>query len=141
MLNGFNLRRAGAALSVALLAVVPVAVEAAEVVARIPFSFAVGKQTLSPGMYRVYTGMTSDIIVLRGATGGTIAMTSPRYGSDDIEPRLVFHKYGDDYFLRQVWTGHRTAYVLPESRGERDRREGRRGSAASAPEHIVVPGL
>jgi hypothetical protein len=141
MLSGLDLDLAGVALSVALLAVVPARGEAAQLVATIPFSFAVGDRTLPPGDYRVVTGTASGIIVLRGATGYAIAMTSPRYESDEVEPKLVFHKYGDNYFLREVWTGYRSAHDLRESRGERDLREGRRGSAALERERIVVPGL
>jgi hypothetical protein len=141
MLSGFNLARAGAALSVSLLAVVPVTSEAAEVVATVPFSFGVGERTVPPGDYRVYTGPTAGIIVLQGATGQAVAMTIPRYNREDVQPKLVFHKYGDDYFLRQVWTGYSPAYDLRESRSERDRKERRRGTAALQPERIVVPGL
>jgi hypothetical protein len=140
MPNRLNLGLAGVALSIALLAVVPVRSEAAEVAATIPFSFAVGDRTLPPGDYRVVADTASGIIVLRGATGQALAMTSLQHSFEDVQPKLVFHKYGDDYFLRQVWTSYRTAYDLRESRGERDRREGRSGSAAIEPERIVVAG-
>jgi hypothetical protein len=39
------------------------------------------------------------------------------------ESTLVFHKYGDQYFLEQIWTGgEQDGTQLPESRGERTAR-------------------
>jgi hypothetical protein len=103
MPSGLNLTPAVVALSVALLAVVPARSEAAAVAATIPFSFAVGDRTLPPGAYRVVAETASGIIVLQGVTGHALAMTSLQHTFEDVQPKLVFHKYGDDFFLRLVW--------------------------------------
>jgi hypothetical protein len=37
---------------------------------------------------------------------------------------LIFHQYGDSYFLSEVWTGaDEYGLALPKSRAERDRNE------------------
>jgi hypothetical protein len=142
MSDGFNLRHASATLSVALLALVPVVGEAAGVKAEIPFSFSVNGATLPPGSYLVTPNLpTPGAIVVRGATRTVITMLSPRGASENHKPRLVFHRYGDDYFLRQVWSDGGSGHDLRETSQERDRREGRGGEVAVAPEQIVVPVL
>ena len=142
MLGGFNLRLSGVALLVVTLALVPVVSEAGAVKGTIPFTFSVNDATLPPGTYFLASNVpTPGAVVIRGATRVVIAMTSPRGSSEDFQPRLVFHRYGDEYFLRQVWTDSGLGLDLRETRGERDRREGRSGRASVPPERIVVPGL
>jgi hypothetical protein len=133
-----NLRPAAAPMLVALLALVPVSGEAADVRGAIPFSFAVNDVTLPPGTYDLSIRTAPGMISVRGVSKVVLAMTIPRGSSGDLQPRLVFHKYGDEYFLRQVWNGDR-GYDLPETRGERDRKEGRAGRAALQAQRIVVP--
>ena len=136
-----NLRPAVAPMLVALLALVPVSGEAADIRGAIPFSFAVNGVTLPPGTYNVSTPTTPGVMFVRGLSRVVITMTIPSGSSDDLQPRLVFHKYGDEYFLRQVWSADGSGYDLPETRGERDQKEGRSGRAAVQAERIVVPAL
>lgn len=127
MLDGFNLHRAGGTLLVAALALVPAVSEAGAVKGTIPFSFSVNDATLPPGGYLITSNQPGPgVVVIRGATRVLIAMTTPRGRSEDFQPRLVFHRYGEDYFLRQVWTDGGSGLDVRESGTERDRREGRR---------------
>jgi hypothetical protein len=127
---------------VTLLALVPVYSEAGDVSGAIPFSFAVNGVTLPPGTYRLSTAQPGPgVLVVRGPRRIVIAMTRPRGVSEDHQPKLVFHRYGDDYFLRQVWTAGGAGHDLAETRDERERKEGRSGSAAVQPARVVVPGL
>jgi hypothetical protein len=78
-----------------------------EVRANIPFAFVVNKTTLPAGNYSIdRAGMTSDAVVIRGLDGKTsqLAGTMSR-GASKISDRtkLVFHRYGDRYFLSQIW--------------------------------------
>jgi hypothetical protein len=136
-----NLRSAAAPILVALLALVPVSSEAADVRGSIPFSFAVNDVTLPPGTYTLTTRTTPGVMFVQGLSRVVIAMAVPGNSSDDLQPRLVFHKYGDEYFLRQVWNGDGSGYDLPETRAERDQREGRNGRAAVQAERVVLPEL
>ena len=82
---------------------------AKKVAADIPFAFVVGDQTLSAGEYTMKaTTAPANGVMIQDASGKseTLRLTFP------IEPRqnrrsarLVFHRYGQRYFLAEVWTG------------------------------------
>jgi hypothetical protein len=54
------------------------------------------------------------------------------------ECRLVFHRYGDRYFLRKVSFGGSIGYALPETDEERQWAE-RLNAGASGPVVVQVP--
>lgn len=78
-----------------------------EVRANIPFNFVVNKTTLPAGNYSITRfGMTSDAMVIRCVDAKTSQLVSTMSrGSSKINDRtkLVFHRYGDRYFLSQIW--------------------------------------
>ena len=73
----------------------------------IPFAFAVENHFLPAGEYLVLT-VTPERSIRIASTDGkhtAIINTVPNYASSpSANSRLVFHKYGDEYFLAQVWT-------------------------------------
>ena len=73
----------------------------------IPFAFAVENHFLPAGEYLVLT-VTPERSIRIASTDGkhtAIINTLPNYASSpSANSRLVFHKYGDEYFLAQVWT-------------------------------------
>ena len=71
---------------------------------QIPFDFYAGEARLAAGDYRVRF-ISENVLMLRSAGGKSIIVSAPltREGRNNA-PRLVFHKYGDQYFLAQVWT-------------------------------------
>jgi len=76
--------------------------------AKIPFDFTVGKQTLAAGEYRVAINGPAMLRVARTDGPGVagIMTNSIKIGdNDDPRPRLVFHRYGNHYFLAQAWIG------------------------------------
>jgi hypothetical protein len=72
----------------------------------IPFDFAAGKATLKPGAYSIKR-TTGNALAIRSADGKTTALVNAplTIGSRDSKAgeRLVFNRYGDRYFLSQVW--------------------------------------
>ena len=82
---------------------------AKNVVATIPFEFVVGDQTLSSGEYSVKSLTAPDnVLTIQNAEGKSKVLRltfdiEPR--KDRSSPRLVFHRYGQRYFLAEVWTG------------------------------------
>jgi hypothetical protein len=73
----------------------------------IPFSFTVDNQTLPAGVYFVKAVTPEHSISLTSADRkhATIVNDLPNYaGAPSENSRLVFHKYGNEYFLTQVWT-------------------------------------
>jgi hypothetical protein len=128
----------------ALLAVGSVPVEAAEVRATIPFDFVLQGKTMPRGTYNVSDtrGVLSVWNANAHGTGAfvqTIAVQSQR----DRSPRLVFHRYGDQYYLRQAWTRGGSGREIPTQRQERELARAARGgrTAARAFESVVVPAL
>lgn len=78
--------------------------------AQIPFSFHVGNSTFPAGSYTTNTNVASGtVLVLKSADGKSSAMvliTGMQSAGGPTQPTLVFHKYGDEFFLSQVWSGN-----------------------------------
>ena len=74
----------------------------------VPFAFAVENHTLPAGEYLVQTVTPERSIRIISVDGkhSAVVNTLPNYAkSPSPSSRLVFHRYGDEYFLAQVWTG------------------------------------
>jgi hypothetical protein len=125
----------GAALCAAVLVVLSVPVDAADVRCDIPFSFQVDEATLPPGAYHVST--VQGTLTIRGLTRGSFAQTnSVSSKTGYVSPKLVFHRYGDEYILRQVWTGGDSGRELRKSRREKELAETKRTADF---ELVVIP--
>jgi hypothetical protein len=107
----------GVALVAAVLAVASVPVAAEDLQCKVPFRFQVGGAALPAGTYTVSTAQST--VGIRGFATGAFALANRIEKRTDDAPKLVFHRYGDEYILREVWTG-RTGKTLVESRHERE---------------------
>ncbi len=94
--------------------------------ADVPFDFVVGTKTLPKGTYTVKLDDTfQHLLVITGWDNGEAAFAgSITVAAEDIEdnsPKLIFNRYGDRYFLSQVWSGARLAgQELLKSQQERE---------------------
>jgi hypothetical protein len=73
----------------------------------VPFAFAVEDHTLPAGEYLILTVTPERSIRIASVDGkhSVIVNDLPNYASEPSEnSRLVFHRYGNEYFLAQVWT-------------------------------------
>ena len=108
------------------------------VVADIPFEFSVGYKTLPAGEYSVRTVTTAgDALMIQSADGKSSAVRlseATERTKNKSHARLVFHRYGERYFLAEVWNGaDRSGRQLLKSQEERAiERELASISAASA---------
>jgi hypothetical protein len=106
-----------------------------EMTATIPFGFTAGVTTMSAGTYSVERLSGSSMFLVRGERGSVFLRDQ---GWTRAEPgkgtRLVFHRFGDRYFLRQVWFEGTKGYALPETREERNAA----GKGKVASRHKVV---
>ena len=87
----------------------------------IPFAFQTSMQTLPAGMYRI-DRESGSLIRLQGpgAAGGFVEMHGAIRSSAADHGYLVFDRYGDKYFLHQIWTaGNSTGLECPKSRAEK----------------------
>lgn len=94
------------------------------VVADVPFEFAVGSKSLTAGEYSVRAFTTNgDAVLIRAkdSNGGVIRLTrSIQARMVPKQAKLVFHRYGQRYFLSEIWTtGERTGRQLLKSPEER----------------------
>jgi len=89
--------------------------------ANVPFEFAVGDQNLAAGVYRI-SSMTPGGDALRIVGSNTkssaLRLTIPAKGTS-THAKLVFHRYGERYFLSEVWTSADDGRELMKSRQER----------------------
>jgi hypothetical protein len=95
-------------------------------ITNIPFSFIVGQKTLPAGEYTVEPNRRDfdKVWLVQSRDGRTSALftTMPvRARETQEKTKFVFHKYGDQYFLSQVWTpGGNTGRELLMPRLERE---------------------
>src|SRR6516225_10570553 len=87
-------------LALALLISVP-SIFAQELVrAKVPFDFKVGNTAMPAGSYTISSVSQSAISISnRQEHAGVLAVVRSEYANKDQSPKLVFHKYGDQYFL------------------------------------------
>jgi hypothetical protein len=97
------------------------------VAANIPFDFMVGGEKFPAGEYTASTGVIQSTLMVRNLkTKQTVVAVSRglevRAGS---RPRLVFHRYGNQYFLAKV-IGDSSGIELPKSKAEREAAKAKR---------------
>ena len=95
--------------------------------ANIPFDFSVADKKLPAGKYWISRAQQSQgdtIVQIRSAEGNAnlLRLTIP---VNSLEPMrsgsVVFHRYGDEYFLSEVWAkGGSIGRALPKSHAERE---------------------
>lgn len=93
--------------------------------AKIPFDFSMGDKKLPAGEYsfRRLSEFSSDKTMLVSNLDSSTRVFQLTFGARVLTPKdqstLVFHRYGDQYFLEQIWTsGEQEGTQLPESRSE-----------------------
>ncbi|WP_254061797.1 hypothetical protein [Granulicella sp. L60] len=87
----------------------------------IPFAFQNGDQHMPAGVYRIERP-SGTILQLRSPKANGYALIHPTLVSKAPERgKLVFARYGDKYYLRQVWTaGNREGAECSKSRSEKE---------------------
>ena len=105
--------------------------------ADVPFDFAVGNQVLPSATYDISEVAAHAILVRDFKNGnGMMAQFQPADGKA-MHAKLVFHKYGDRYFLYQAWSIDGQGMQLRESKLEQEERS-LASNQTSAPQEVVV---
>lgn len=94
------------AMATAVAAAKPLA--ANKVVANIPFEFSVGYKTMPAGEYAVLSIPNSNGLLIQSSDGKRSALrlsNGVESSKTQTHARLVFHRYGERYFLAEVWNG------------------------------------
>jgi hypothetical protein len=116
----------------------------ARVSADIPFNFNVGNKEFKAGKYivgRLPGGRTSDILMIRGEDNKEVANfnVNNTYGKGEPKARLVFHRYGNQYFLAKVFDAeNQEGAALVKSKAEREAAKTRDVITQNAGEPEVV---
>jgi hypothetical protein len=107
--------------------------------ADVPFSFSAGYGVLPVGEYNISrTGFGQTILLSNGRRGVELMTPNTTDWQENFRtPKLVFHRYGDEYFLAEIWTSAddcvRTLSVHP--------RERQLAKAGVSPQVAVVYGV
>jgi hypothetical protein len=94
-----------------------------DVLANVPFSFLVGNHQMPPGRYLVTKAGNGFLRILdiKDAHYQLFMAVNGVQSSAPQTPKLVFHRYGDSYFLAEVWNGNgNLGRQLPRSKGEQE---------------------
>ena len=88
----------------------------------VPFDYKVGNVIMKAGDYSVQrAGGTENALLIRGNGSSAFTLSGSVSGKAAGEDKLVFNKYGDQYFLAQVWMqGEETGAQLPRTRTENE---------------------
>ena len=71
----------------------------------VPFAFVSGERTIQAGRYSIEIRQTQvRFLDAQGHPIQVICSNPQQDSSRQEQPRLVFHQYGDTYFLWQIWT-------------------------------------
>jgi len=113
-------------------------------VLNVPFQFTVGDRLLLPGTYSFEQLLDSapglNIIAIRSSDGGTYqaaVTTTTQAIAIPHASKLVFKRYGNSFFLSQVWTkGKLVGLLLYPSRGET-----RLAEQQAANEEVSIPAV
>jgi hypothetical protein len=106
----------------------------------IPFGFEMGNKHFEPGHYTVRTP-ARGVVEIQGHS--TTALTLTIEGQS-IKPtktaKLVFDRYGDHYFLRQLWfNAEETSYAeCPESKSEKQAKRSELASISKTPSNVEL---
>jgi hypothetical protein len=108
----------------------------------IPFAFQAGSKAMPAGMYQI-DREARNLILLHGPgqaaaymeTSDAIKVHAPDHGN------LLFARYGNTYFLRQIWTaGNPIGLECPKSRLEKESLQANSKQAPSSTE-VAINGV
>jgi len=90
------------------------------VVSNVPFEFIVGDSEMPAGEYRIKRAMGNALTIQAAAENASASrLTTEIQSTKTKNARLVFHRYGNRYFLAEVWSGDTLGRQLSKSRQER----------------------
>lgn len=110
--------------------------------ANIPFDFMVGGNKLPAGEYTVERMNQVGVLAIRSAeTKSGVQFTTLNGNSKDDTAKLVFRRYGNQYFLAKVQDGYSDGVELIKSKAEREAARAGRDHLAlnnAGPEIVTV---
>lgn len=129
--------------AMALLAAVAAMAQApsGKVLVNVPFEFVVGSQHMPAGRYLVTSAANGFLQIhdTEVANNQTFLQANSIYSNTPKEAKLIFHRYGDTYFLAEVWNGNGAiGKEVVKSKAEKEILAGRFNSSRPRAEVAVV---
>mgnify|MGYP001223020794 CR=1 FL=1 len=96
-----------------------------DMVVDVPFDFVVNRQTLPAGHY-VVVSMNDNEVRISSRNLNVFVPTHSALRTKSDDSKLVFHRYGEIYFLSAIWvTGNTSGRELARSPAEREAADGK----------------
>lgn len=106
----------------------------------VPFAFDMGDKHFAPGTYRV-SELQSGVIVLSGnSTAGLALIRGEQSSRPTTTAKVVFDRYGESYFLRQIWFNTEgTSYLqCSEPKSEKQAKRSELASNSKQPSNVEL---
>ncbi len=111
-------------IGIALAAVAAIHAQAQTLTADVPFSFHMGSNAMPQGAYRIAATSSHTMAWMTQMDGNGAAAISTftvAGKKSEASPRLVFRRYGADYFLAEIWGGDASfGLAMPQSTREKE---------------------
>jgi hypothetical protein len=110
------------AVLVASFAISAAQAQSAGAAVSIPFDFSVGKIHLKAGDYRIQPTALGTFLAFSsdGNTRYTLLMPGEKAALHNGQPYLIFHRYGNEIFLRKLVLSAEKTYNLPRTSREKE---------------------
>jgi hypothetical protein len=111
--------------------------------ADVPFDFIVGNKTIPAGRISAHgvSAAVAGALTIMNSDQGEIVLRAGRRvpGADRSEEcKLVFHKYGDRYYLAQIWLAGYEAWSVMKSKEEQSLERKQRLAKNFKPELVTL---
>jgi hypothetical protein len=113
--------------------------------ANVPFEFVVGDKTFPAGKitaHGVSASQAGSISIRNLGSGEQTYRIGQKLTATDAsnEAKLVFHKYGDRYYLAQIWVPGYKAWEVEKSKSEKALQREARLAQNTKPEVVTIVG-
>lgn len=126
-------------LVLALVVNLPVVNAQSKAKADVSFAFNVAQSSLPNGTYTISVVNGNEMQIQNDQTNATVFLIAQHKESlKPQNPRLVFHKYSNKYFLVEAWYGSNAGIEIPAGKLEREMRAAASKSSPHAEEVVVA---
>ena len=120
-----SLFRIASLLALAFVAATQIAQAQQPIRVTIPFAFTAGEKALPAGEYQVEKAAQGSLALMirriDGSEGMFVTTSATASSGPQTKSKLIFHRYGNQYFLSQVWVaGYAQGRQLRESTKEKE---------------------
>lgn len=89
----------------------------------VPFAFQVSDQSCASGKYTIEKPVGHAYQIIKSKGGCSLILSAGAALNGKSQPKLVFHRYNDQYFLSEIWSNNGAGSRLSVSKGEEKARE------------------